>query len=1049
MKSIRLVRCRGWLALFPLLLIGAIAPPAFAQSGRAEVRTSTYHDVSPPLRELPPGIRIYGILEAEPVRRIPSSRNPTFGPDPLLAPIGDAPIRLAPATLKNFDGIGQGFTGPAGTFTVNSAPPDTNAAVGPNHIVETVNTDLAVFNKAGTPIFGPVPINTLWSGFGGGCQTSNDGDPIVSYDRIADRWIVSQFQVTTQPFQQCIAVSQTADPTGAYSRYAFNYPDGFPDYPKMGVWPDAYYVTYNLFNNAGTSFLGTKVCAFDRAKMLTGAAATQQCFNTSTSFGGLLPGDLDGTRLPPAGAPNPVVGLGTTSTTLASWKFHVDWTTPANTTFTGPTTLTVPAYTEACGGGTCIPQSGGGSLDSLADRVMYRLAYRNFADGHQALVVNHSVMAGTGTGVRWYELRLDAGNNPSLFQAGTYAPDANFRWMGSIAMDQAGNMALGFSTSASTLKPSIRYTGRLAGDAAGTMTQGEGTVITGAGAQGSSLSRWGDYASMSIDPADDCTFWFATEYIPANGTFNWRTRIASFKFPTCGVTAGNDFSIGASPTSLTLAQGNSGPVTINTAVVSGTAESVALSISGVPAGATASFSPTSVTAGSSSTLTINAGTAALGTYTLTVTGTAASATHSTSVTLTISGSPDFSIAISPASRSVVAGSSTTYTVTTGAVNGSTQSIAFSVSGLPAGASGSFSPTSVIAGGSSTLTVTTSAAASATTFTVTGASTTTHSATASITVTAAIPPDFTVAVSPASQTIAQGASGTYTVSTTALNGSTQSIALSISGLPAGITGSFSPASVTAGGSSTLTVAVAATATAATTTFTVTGASGTVQHSANASVTVTTGSGIAVLTDGVPVSGISGATGSQQFWVMDVPAGKDSVVFTIAGGSGDADLYVRRGAQPTTSVFDCRPFIGGNNETCTFNAPAAGQYYVMIRGFSAFSGVTLTGRTTTTASLVSGVPVTNISGASGSQQFWKLAVPAGKTSLVFTISGGTGDADLYVRSGAKPTTATFNCRPFLTGNNETCTFTNPAAGDWYVMIRGFAAFSGVTLKGTYTP
>src|SRR5882672_223997 len=375
-----MVRCRIRLALCPLLLLGTVAPPAFAQSERSEVRPSTYHDVSPPLRDLPPGPRVYGILEAEPVRRIPSSRNPTFGPDPLHAPMNTITPKLAPATLQNFDGIGQGFTGPAGTFTVNSAPPDTNAAVGPNHIVETVNTDFAVFSKTGTPLFGPVPINTLWSGFGGGCQTSNDGDPIVSYDRIADRWVISQFQVTTQPFQQCVAVSQTSDPTGAYSRYVFNYPDGFPDYPKMGVWPDAYYITYNLFNNAGTAFLGTKVCALDRAKMLTGAAATQQCFNTSTAFGGLLPGDFDGTRLPPAGAPNPVVGLGTTSTTLATWKFHVDWTTPASTTFTGPTTLTVPAYTEACGGGTCVPQSGGGSLDSLADRLMYRLAYRNFAD---------------------------------------------------------------------------------------------------------------------------------------------------------------------------------------------------------------------------------------------------------------------------------------------------------------------------------------------------------------------------------------------------------------------------------------------------------------------------------------------------------------------------------------------------------------------------------------------------------------------------------------------------------------------------------------------
>jgi len=199
----------------------------------------------------------------------------------------------------------------------------------------------------------------------------------------------------------------------------------------------------------------------------------------------------------------------------------------------------------------------------------------------------------------------------------------------------------------------------------------------------------------------------------------------------------------------------------------------------------------------------------------------------------------------------------------------------------------------------------------------------------------------------------------------------------------------------------------------------------------------------------VTNISGAIGSQQFWVMNVPAGKDTLTVSISGGSGDADLYVRFGSQPTTSLFDCRPFITGNNETCTFNAPAAGSYFVMIRGFAAFSGVTLTGRTATTAVLTNGVPVAGISGASGSQQFWKLPVPAGKTSLTFTISGGTGDADLYVRFGAKPTTTTFNCRPFINGNNETCTFTNPSAGDWYVMIRGFAAFSGVTLKGQFTP
>ena len=518
----------------------------------AKAEGDEHHDISPPLYAIPPAPRLKGhrIHDHE---RLPRPTNPNRNaPDPALQT--QAATALAPSTTFNFDGIGNGFSGPQGTFTVNSAPPDTNGDVGPNHYVQIVNSDFAIFNKSGTVLYGPVPINTLWSGFGGGCQTNNDGDPIVVYDSIADRWIISQFSVSTKPYLQCVAVSQTPDPTGTYFRYSFSYGNtDFPDYPKMGVWPDAYYITFNIFAN-GATFSGARACAYDRAKMLAGQAATQQCFNTSNQFGGLLPSDLDGAQQPPAGSPNYVVGLGSAASQLAYWKFHVNWTTPANSTFTGPSTLATANFTEACSGGTCVPQSGTTQkLDSLADRLMFRLAYRNFGD-HQSLVTNHSVTAGSSTGVRWYELRV-SGSALSIFQQGTYAPDSNYRWMGSIAMDQSGDMGLGFSLSGSALHPQIHYTGRLASSPAGQMDQGEASMIDGAGSQTGSLSRWGDYSNITVDPSDDCTFWYTTEYIPSNGSFNWKTRIASFKFPGCG-TQTSDFSIAASPASQSVVRGN-------------------------------------------------------------------------------------------------------------------------------------------------------------------------------------------------------------------------------------------------------------------------------------------------------------------------------------------------------------------------------------------------------------------------------------------------------------------------------------------------------------
>ena len=467
------------------------------------------------------------IEHERPTRPLPIAPS-TGEPDPVVQ-ASTGPLAGTTNGL-NFAGVGNGDYG----FRPNAAPPDTNGAVGATQYVQWVNESFAVFDKttgAITPGF-PKAGNTLWTGFGGGCETNNDGDPIVQYDKAANRWVMTQFSVATTPYLQCVAVSTTSDATGSYYRYAFSYGNTqFNDYPKLGVWPDGYYVTYNIFNN-GVTFAGSKVCSLDRAKMLTGAGATQVCFQTSSSFGGLLPADLDGSTPPPAGTPNYVMSFGTNSLNL--WKFHVDFATPANSTFTGPATIPVAAFTAACA--SCIPQAGTKQrLDTLSDRLMYRLAYRQFA-GYDALVVNHTVKVSGNKrnevdGIRWYEVR-NLGTTPTVYQQGTYSPDSTSRWMGSIAMDKQGNIAVGYSASSAAISPSIRYTGRLFTDAVGTL-QAENIIQSGGGSQLPNLSRWGDYSAMTVDPVDDCTFWYTTEYLKSSGTFNWSTRIASFKFPGC------------------------------------------------------------------------------------------------------------------------------------------------------------------------------------------------------------------------------------------------------------------------------------------------------------------------------------------------------------------------------------------------------------------------------------------------------------------------------------------------------------------------------------
>ncbi|HEX4770694.1 MAG TPA: hypothetical protein VH351_07685 [Bryobacteraceae bacterium] len=429
----------------------------------------------------------------------------------------------------SFPGVGEGDYG----YSPDSAPPDTNGAVGANQYVQWVNESFAVFDKAGHLISGPVEGNQLFKDLGPAhpCAVNNDGDPIAQYDKAAGRWVMTQFSVTngsSQGFYQCVAVSDTSDATGAYSVYAFKEPN-FNDYPKLGVWPDAYYVTFNIFS--GNSFVGSRACALNRSAMLAGQPATQVCFQESSSVASLLPSDLDGMIAPPAGAPNFLLTY--SSSALKLYKFHVDFTKTSNSTFTGPTSLSVSSFTPACNGGTCIPQPGTKQqLDSLADRLMYRLAYRHFADGHEALVVNHSVATSTAaSGIRWYEIR-NPSTTPVVYQQGTFSPDSTSRWMGSITMDKVGNIIVGYSASSSSVHPSIRYTVHTSADALGAM-ESENTIIAGSGSQQKRLNRWGDYSAMTVDPGDDCTVFYTNEYLKTDGTFNWSTWVSSFKLPSC------------------------------------------------------------------------------------------------------------------------------------------------------------------------------------------------------------------------------------------------------------------------------------------------------------------------------------------------------------------------------------------------------------------------------------------------------------------------------------------------------------------------------------
>ncbi|HEY3138588.1 MAG TPA: HYR domain-containing protein [Blastocatellia bacterium] len=469
-----------------------------------------------------------------------------------------------PAPSTTFDGLASSDN--VALFGSSVLPSDDNIDVGPNHVVQTANLAFRVFNKSGAPLTPAAKFSSLFAPLGSPCGTRNDGDPMVLYDPLADRWLICQFCLVFNPnMHQLVAVSKTGDPTGQYYLYDFVMPNTkFFDYPHYAVWPDAYYMTTNQFNQAGTQFQGGGAFAFDRNKMLQGDPTASYIyfdeFKIDPTLGGELPTDIDGVLPPPVGTPNlfmefRATAFGDPNDALRMFEFHADFANPANSTFTQKADLLLATFDASQPSSRNVveqppPATSNGFLDALADRMMHRIAYRTLAGGIQSYVLNFTVnvsgvTATSGStyqaGIRWVELRRNAVSGAmAVNQQGTYAPGAgdgtNGRnvWMASIAQDYQGDIGLGFSASSLTQFPSIFYAGRLAGDPAGTLAQGEASMFNGSGSQQSSFGRWGDYSAMSVDPADECTFWYSNQYLNISANNDWRTRIGSFKVdPNC------------------------------------------------------------------------------------------------------------------------------------------------------------------------------------------------------------------------------------------------------------------------------------------------------------------------------------------------------------------------------------------------------------------------------------------------------------------------------------------------------------------------------------
>jgi hypothetical protein len=620
--------CAVAAAVVAIVVVTRERAPATPPAGQTAVTVTAAvaHDVSQPLDAAADGTPLVGEDgdraerdgDAEitarshvALRAAPNGGASVAGAPTMTVPPGSADIEQtafgtrAPATLvASFDGLGVGFSGPQGTANLRN-PSDNTLAVGPNHIVQIVNTRMAIFTKKGKQfdttgfvLYGPGETRNVFKGFGGGCETRNNGDAVVRYDQLADRWLIvmpifsrlpvrhdapaaskagepAKQSVRGQPGQpgapttlyeppppppqdtarpagqrppgqrpppdsgvyaMCYALSTGADPHGPYYRYEFVRPL-FPDYPRPAVWPDGYYVP----SSTGDEVIQKHACVVDRARMLKGEDATEQCvIIDDVNF--LNNADLDGMQLPPKGAPNIMMAAGGTQLKkvmeddgIFVWTFHVDWKNPSKTVVAGPTKIAVAPYHYLCDGQltNCVTQPGvERRLDAQGDKLMARLVYRRIGN-QESIVAVHSVnTAGGGGGVRWYEFRLDKRRQVALYQQGTYAPEGFYRWMASPAMDAKGNIGIGYSFGGVPHFAGQRFAGRLASDPKGTLTLGETVLVEGEAAQTTTL-RWEDYTQTAVDPSDDCTIWYVGDYVKKDAT-NYSTRIGGFRMPGCG-----------------------------------------------------------------------------------------------------------------------------------------------------------------------------------------------------------------------------------------------------------------------------------------------------------------------------------------------------------------------------------------------------------------------------------------------------------------------------------------------------------------------------------